>query len=121
MNSQEFLKRFYYLNDAVIRRFEVNFKSEAGPSHINLTVDAQDREVNDENRWVTLELRVNDIQAFRFAEDSKQNYRVIFDDVKIVDDSNGVLIDFEGVEDDSHTKIGSNFYILGKSFSWKQI
>jgi hypothetical protein len=120
MRTDDFLKRFAYFNDAVIR--EINVLWSSGFTAARFRIEAIDEQ--SATGWSQVELEVQGVTAFKFVENQQESHQVLFEDLSIRHTTDESIVIFDGGNVDPLEPIGqatSNFYVRGRSYSWRML
>jgi hypothetical protein len=120
-NVDQVLDRFYRCSDGVIRRVELDFKSDRESSTATIVCSVRDSDAA--AQWVNLICRVRGLSEFSFSE-GRTSYRVLSDGLVIGWFEDLIFLDFGPytVEPDSVEDFRrSGCYFAGKSATWEVV
>lgn len=118
-----FIQRFYSFYDSVIRKIEIKFRNSSQATSVEILISTRDMQTKENGGWVNVLLRIEEVSAFNFCENTKESYQVLSDGLKIGNGDVEVLyFDFGYFDDlpkDSEKLKSSKFYVIGKDFAWE--
>ena len=121
MKINNFLERFNFFYDSIIRDVEIRFRNSSFPAKIKVIISTRDKETKKNEGWVDVKIEITEAVEFNFRESSKESYQVISNGLHIMESDALVYFDFGFHTDVSESPKEfrkSNFYIIGKSFDW---
>ncbi len=122
MEVSNFLDRFYFFCDSVIRNIEVSFRNITSPTIIKVIISVRDKQATKNDDWVNVEIKISEVIEFNLQESFKESYQVISHGLHILESDERIYFDF-GFHIDppniSEEFKESNFYVVGKQFDYK--
>ena len=120
MKIDKFLERFHFFYDSVIRNVKISFRDESVATNIEIIISARDNEYLENDSWVNVNLKIDEVVEFNFRENSKESYQVLSNGLHILETENFLYFDF-GFHIDAPDNVEefkkSSFYVVGKNLT----
>lgn len=121
MEISEFLERFCFFDDAVIREIDINFRNALHLTKVRIVLSARDKTYPLNDHWVNVVIEIEDVINFTFLETDKISYQVLSNGLHIGKAGELISFDFGFFIDAPENFIeykDSKFYVVGKKFKW---
>ncbi len=119
-STASFLERFYSFHDAVLRTIDVGY-SEDGTKAVAITIATRDANEQDNDGWVSVVLRLEQVSEYSFREEANQGLQVLSDGIHVLWFENHFGVDFGWLMDepDSLAELRtSKAYACAQAATW---
>lgn len=117
----EFLKRFGFFGDCLLRKVEIVYES--GPSRsVSVWIEARDYAEKEREVWVCVHLTIRGVGDFCFADRAKETNVVLTFGVHILWSENCIGLDFSHFADQPESVeelLSSKVFAIGNTLEWQ--